>query len=114
MPGGIRGKRFPDFLAMGPISIGQHPDQRVRVVQTLPDSDNLGAMLLKNGHLLLTEPLVQVINAALTIHCRLSRVHAKLKTARTGINIFAEILRQIGRRAAGFRILLRGRWQGDK
>ena len=60
------------------------------------------------------EPLVQVINAALAIHRRLSRVHAKLKTARTGINIFAEILRQIGRRAAGFRILLRGRWQGDK
>jgi hypothetical protein len=39
-------KTREDLVAMRAIAIGQHPDEGVRVVQSLPDGHDLGAVLL--------------------------------------------------------------------
>ena len=69
---------------MGTVTICQHPDQRVGVVETLPYRDDIGAVLLEDRDLLLSEPLMEVVDVATLIG---RRVHPELETARVGRHV---------------------------
>ena len=67
---------------MGAVAIGEHPDQRVRVVQALPRSDDLRAVFLENRDLFFTKALAQVVDAACSVAGGLSGIHPNLEAAR--------------------------------
>ena len=90
---------------MGAVAIGQHPDQRVRIIETLPDRDDLGAVVLENLDLFLTEALMEIVDATLAVARRLGGVHAKLEAARVGGHVARKVRCQL---AGGHPGLLRG------
>ena len=57
LPIGIGGELRPHVVAVRAIAIGQHPDQRVRVPEVLPDADDVCAVLLEDGDFLFAEAL---------------------------------------------------------
>ena len=52
---------------MRAIAIREHPDERVRIVEVLPDTEDLRAVLDEQRDLLLAEPLVQFVDATLEL-----------------------------------------------
>ena len=90
---------------MGAVATGQHPDQGIRIVEILPDRDDLGAVILKNLDLFLAEALMQLVGATFeiadTVARRGGRVHVKLEAARVGRHVARNIRRQLFGRAAG-------------
>ncbi len=104
---------------MRAIAIGQHPDQRVGVAQMLPGADDLRAVLHEQLDFLLTEPLVEFVDAALeltdAIAARIRRVHPQLEAAWLGVDVPRQVLRELGfrsarrRRSGGRRLAAAGR-----
>ena len=49
-----------DLIPVSAVAIRQHPHQRVRIVELLPGSDDLGTVFFKERDLALTESLVRL------------------------------------------------------
>ena len=76
---------------MGAVTIGQHPDQRVRIIEILPDGDDLRTVLLEDRDLLLTKALMQFVDGKVvvadTVARDIGRIHANLEAARVGRHV---------------------------
>src|SRR4030095_7237100 len=108
VPFRILAERRPDFLAVRTIAVPEHPDERVRIVEALPDTEDFGAVLDEQGDLFLAEPLMELVDAALeltdAVPARVRRVHADLEAARVRCDVPGEILRQCRPRSAPRRV----------
>src|SRR5262245_50214940 len=98
IPFRILAEGVPDLLAVCAIAICEHPDERIRIVEALPDTEDFRAMLGEQGDLLLAEPLVQFVDPALeltdAVTARVRRVHPDLEAARVRRDVPGEILRK--------------------
>src|SRR5687768_18203382 len=106
---------------MGPVAVGQHPDERVRVVEALPDADDLGTVLLEDRHFLLAEALVQLVDAAERAGVRprlVDGVHAHFEAARRRVHVLREFGWELPLRSArperGTEAGAAGCWSGSR
>ena len=92
-----------DLVPVSAVAIGQHPHQRVWIIELLPDRDDFCTVFFEERDLALTEALVQIVDAALAVARRLSRVDAQLEAARVGRDVAGELGWKVSGRAAGRR-----------
>ena len=84
---------------VGAVAIGEHPNQSVRIIESLPDRDDFRTVLLEDGYFFLAKALVQGVDV--TAPRGVGGVHSELKAAGALTDVLREFGRQLTFGAAG-------------